>query len=144
VLVLSEQLAEKIRSYAAATYPHECCGALLGTERGHAREVRELCPLQNLRDDSPRNRFAISANDFRAAERAGRERGLEVIGWYHSHPDHPALPSEYDREHAWPWYSYLITSITAGRPGEMKSWRLADDRARFEAEPIETRAGAAH
>ena len=79
-----------------------------------AREVRDLFPLINRRDDSPRNRFSITAEDFREAERAAREAGLEVVGWYHSHPDHPALPSEYDREHAWPWYSYVIVSVANG------------------------------
>ncbi len=143
VLVLGGRLAQQIRSHAASTYPHECCGALLGVDVDLAREVRDLFPLVNRRDDAPRNRFSITADDFRAAEKAGRERGLEIVGWYHSHPDHPALPSEYDREHAWPWYSYVIASVSEGRPGEMRSWRLADDRTRFEAEEIETRASAA-
>jgi proteasome lid subunit RPN8/RPN11 len=90
----------------------------------------------NRRDDSPRNRFSIAPDDFRAAERAARERGLELIGWYHSHPDHPPLPSEYDREQAWPWYSYIILSVVHGAPREIRSWRLSDDRVRFEPEEI--------
>jgi proteasome lid subunit RPN8/RPN11 len=101
-----------------------------------------LVPLSNRRDDSPRNRFAITAEDVRAAERAAGERGLDLIGWYHSHPDHPARPSEFDREHAWPWYSYIIVAVAAAVPGEMTSWRLTDDRARFEPEPLSS-AGAA-
>ena len=67
------------------------------------------------RDDSPRNRFSVTSEDVLSAEKAAREQGLEVVGWYHSHPDHPARPSEYDREHAWPWYSYIIVSVQIGR-----------------------------
>ena len=136
MLVLGDEMAKGIREHGATGYPHEACGAILGLEAGAAREVRALFPLVNRRDDSPRNRFSVDAGDVRAAERAAAERGLELIGWYHSHPDHPAQPSEYDREHAWPWYSYVIVSVAAGQPREITSWRLADDRSRFLAEPI--------
>ena len=136
MLVLGEEIAREIRERGAQGYPHEACGAMLGRDGGAEREVRALFPLVNRRDDSPRNRFSVSAGDVRAAERAAAERELELIGWYHSHPDHPAQPSEYDREHAWPWYSYVIVSVTAGQPREITSWRLADDRSRFLAEQI--------
>jgi len=136
MLVLGEEIAREIREHGTQGYPHEACGAILGLEAGADREVRALFPLVNRRDDSPRNRFSVDAGDVRAAERAAAERGLELIGWYHSHPDHPAQPSEYDREHAWPWYSYVIVSVTAGQPQEITSWRLADDRSRFLAEQI--------
>jgi len=131
-IAVNENLAREIRAHGAETYPHECCGALLGVERENSREVRALHKLVNRRDDSPRNRFSVTSDDVRAAQKSG----LEVIGWYHSHPDHPALPSEYDREHAWPWYSYIIVSVMEGKPGTMASWRLTDDRMRFEPEKI--------
>jgi len=143
MLILSDELARRIRAHGAEGYPQECCGALLGTEGEKGREVLEVFPLVNRRDDSPRNRFSISPEDFRAAEKAARERGLELIGWYHSHPDHPPLPSEYDREHAWPWYSYVIVSVVEREPKQMTSWRLADNRLRFEPEAIEARLRAA-
>jgi proteasome lid subunit RPN8/RPN11 len=143
MLVLKDELAQRIRAHGAESYPHECCGALLGTEGEEKREVLEVFALVNRREDSPRNRFSIAAEDFRAAEKAARERGLEVIGWYHSHPDHPALPSEYDREHAWPWYSYVIVSVVGREPQQMTCWRLADNRLRFEPEPMEAGLGAA-
>ncbi len=123
-LYLSEVLADRIRAHGGETYPHECCGGLLGMDGEQAREVRGLFPLVNRREDSPRNRFSITPEDFRNAERAARDAGLDLIGWYHSHPDHPALPSEYDREHAWPWYSYIIVSIAQGEAQAMASWRL--------------------
>jgi proteasome lid subunit RPN8/RPN11 len=143
MVVLSEELARRIRAHGAESYPQECCGALLGTDGEKGREVLDVFPLVNRRDDSPRNRFSISPEDFRAAEKAASERGLELIGWYHSHPDHPALPSEYDREHAWPWYSYIIVSVVEREPKQMTSWRLADNRLRFEPEVIEARLRAA-
>ncbi len=147
-LWLSARLAEKIRSHGAETYPHECCGALLGRDSelgsaGASREVLALLPLINRRDDSPRNRFSVSAEDVLEADRAAQQQGLEVVGWYHSHPDHPAWPSQYDRDHAWPWYSYIIVSVQNGAPQDMTSWRLNDDRQEFSPEGIEIRHRAA-
>ena len=155
-LRISAELAEEIRAHGARTYPHECCGALLGRDDqpreatasagGLQRPVREivaLFPLTNRRDDSPQNRFSLTPEDVRAAEKAGQEKGLEVVGWYHSHPDHPAAPSQYDREHAWPWYSYVIVSVAHGQPQEMTSWRLSDDRQEFACEEIARRDHAA-
>jgi proteasome lid subunit RPN8/RPN11 len=140
-LKITPELADRIRSHGAETYPHECCGALLGRDAEAAdrrvyREIHALHPLVNRRDDSPRNRFSITSEDVLDAEKAARERGLEVVGWYHSHPDHPARPSQYDRDHAWPWYSYIIVSVANKIPEEMTSWRLADDRREFECEEI--------
>jgi proteasome lid subunit RPN8/RPN11 len=155
-LWISGQLAEKIRAHGAETYPHECCGALLGRDSGlvldgdarkdlqtPSREILQLFPLVNRRDDSPRNRFSVTAEDVLAAEKAARDQGLEVVGWYHSHPDHPARPSEYDRDHAWPWYSYIIVRVQNGAPQDMTSWRLNDDRKQFSPEGIEIRHRAA-
>ena len=155
-LVISGQLAEKIRAHGAETYPYECCGALLGRDSGEVRgsdpakypvaaerEIVALYPLINRRDDSPRNRFSVTSADVMAAEKEARGHGLDVVGWYHSHPDHPARPSQYDRDHAWPWYSYIIVSVQNGAPQEMTSWRLNDDRQKFSLEGIEIRHRAA-
>jgi proteasome lid subunit RPN8/RPN11 len=140
-LKISSELADKIRAHGAQTYPHECCGALLGRDtevedRRVYREIHGLHPLVNRRDDSPNNRFSVTSQDVLDAEKAARQQGLEVVGWYHSHPDHPARPSQYDRDHAWPWYSYIIVSVANRIPEEMTSWRLADDRTEFESEEI--------
>ena len=143
MLLLGKESADRIRAHGAESYPHECCGALLGIDSETHREVHDTFAMVNRRDDSPRNRFSITAQDFRDAERAARELGLELVGWYHSHPDHPAQPSEYDREHAWPWYSYVIVSLTARLPGEITAWRLADDRSQFAPEEIQLQTRAA-
>ena len=136
VLRIREELSGRIRAHGAETYPHECCGALLGSDREDAREIAEVVPLTNQRNDSPRNRFSITPEDVRDAEAAARKAGLDLIGWYHSHPDAPARPSEFDREHAWPWYSYIIVSVQDRVPRDMNSWRLADDRGHYDAEEI--------
>ena len=144
LLWINERPLAKIRQHGEESYPHECCGALLGRDadgealraRG-AREVLEIFPVKNRREDSPRNRFSVTSEDVREADRAARVQGFEVIGWYHSHPDHPARPSEYDREHAWPWYSYIIVSVESGKAQDLTSWRLQDDRSRFLPEVVE-------
>jgi proteasome lid subunit RPN8/RPN11 len=136
MLVLPQKMEQEIRDHGARDYPNECCGAMLGTDGNEGREVRALFPLINRRDDSPRNRFSITPEDFRAAERAASEHGLDLLGWYHSHPDHPARPSEFDREHAWPWYSYVIVSVEKGVPKDLTSWQLEDDRTKFVPEDV--------
>jgi proteasome lid subunit RPN8/RPN11 len=151
-LWMSHDVAERIRRHGAETFPFECCGALLGRDSAFEensdsnrqqfespREVLNLFPLVNRRDDSPRNRFAVTAEDVRDAEKTAKQHGLDVVGWYHSHPDHPARPSAFDREHAWPWYSYVIVSVMSGAPAEMTSWRLNDDRQDYSPENIEIR-----
>src|SRR6516162_3843014 len=149
-LTLSQALAQRIRDHGAEAFPHECCGALLGRDSAFDsqpaepwRGVVELFRMVNRRDDSPRNRFAVTAEDVLQAEKAARQLSLDVVGWYHSHPDHPARPSQFDREHAWPWYSYIIVSVMSGAPAEMTSWRLDDDRRDYSPERIEIRNRAA-
>jgi proteasome lid subunit RPN8/RPN11 len=147
-LYISADVAAKIRQHGVETYPHECCGALLGhdvntTEQpSKPREILDLFPLINRREDSRQNRFSVNPRDVMDADRAAKSCGLDVIGWYHSHPDHPAEPSEYDREHAWPWYSYVIVSVHQGIPQQMTSWQLNDNRAGYTQESIEIRKDA--
>ena len=148
-LSISTGIAERIRKHGAETYPHECCGALLGHdpdidgERRRPREILDCLALLNRRDDSPNNRFSIAPLDVIEADRVAQAQGMELIGWYHSHPDHPPKPSEYDRNHAWPWFSYIIVSVRAGVPAEMTSWRLNDDRSEYSQEVIEICSKAA-
>jgi proteasome lid subunit RPN8/RPN11 len=154
-LKMSAEVAQQIRQHGAETYPHECCGALLGRDdvdgdattaagvQSPLREILALFPLTNRHEDSPHNRFSVSAEDVRDAEKAAREKTLAVVGWYHSHPDHPARPSQYDRDHAWPWYSYVIVSVAEGKPADMTSWRLCDDRSEYACEEIAIRDRAA-
>jgi proteasome lid subunit RPN8/RPN11 len=142
-LRISDALVRRIHVHGVETYPHECCGALLGRDNGAQREIVDLLPLANQRNDSPRNRFEVTPGDVQMAEKKAREMGADVIGWYHSHPNAPARPSEFDREHAWPWYSYIIVSVEASGPRDTKSWRLRDDRSAYDPEVIESVAQSA-
>lgn len=137
MLKLSHALIEKIHEHGSRDYPHECCGALLGREEGADRAVLGLVPLENRREDTPENRFSIEPKDVLRAEKEAMANGWNLIGWYHSHPDSPARPSDYDREHAWPWYSYIIFQVEKAEPREMRSWRLKEDRGAFAEEAIE-------
>ena len=144
ILKIPPRLVDKIREHGSQTYPHECCGALLGrdaeedADSSPVREIHALFPLPNRRQDSPRNRFSLTAEDVRDAERAADLQGLQVVGWYHSHPDHPARPSDFDRQHAWPFYSYVIVSIAKGEPVDMTSWQLQETSETFAREDIES------
>jgi proteasome lid subunit RPN8/RPN11 len=142
-LRISDAILERIRAQGVKSYPHECCGALLGNDSEIGREIKEAVPLANQRNDSPRNRFEVTPEDVQMAEKRAKDLKLEVLGWYHSHPDAPARPSEFDREHAWPWYSYIIVSVQQREPRDMKSWRLRDDRSAYDPEAIESVAQSA-
>jgi proteasome lid subunit RPN8/RPN11 len=137
-LRMTTSVADAIRRHAERAYPDECCGALLGRDDERAREVAAALPVPNRREGSAaRNRFLITAAEYRALEHEARMRALDIVGFYHSHPDHPPQPSDYDREHALPWYSYLIVSVRAGRGEGMTSWVLRDDRSGFSEEVID-------
>ena len=135
-LRISSSLLERIREHGRVAYPHECCGLLLGNANHSSKSVTGLKPVANSREDSPRNRYLISPDDWLEAERESRKAGLDIIGVYHSHPDHPSRPSEFDREHAFPWYSYIIVSVAGGEPADLQSWLLRDDRSVFESEEL--------
>lgn len=128
---------EAIHRHAAAAYPEECCGFLIGRAEGSSTVVERVSPAGNERQESRHNRFLIHPETVLAAHKEARALGLDVVGYYHSHPDYPARPSEFDREHAWPGLSYAIVSVRDGQVAETRSWRLADDRERFEEESIQ-------
>ncbi len=126
---------EAIRAHGASTYPDECCGALLGPAQG---EVAEAFALPNEHGGERRRRFLIGPDEYRMAEKRAAETGRELLGFYHSHPDHPAIPSGFDLEHAWPNLSYIIISVKNGTPDEMRSWRLKADRSGYDEETMTT------
>ena len=136
-LRLPDALLEEIRRHGAAAYPAECCGAMVGRSGGtDAKEVVRLWPAVNRRTDDP-HRYLIAPDDLRRLEREVQREGLEIVGYYHSHPDHPAEPSAYDAAHAWPWYSYLIVRVEQGQPREAASYTLDPDRPLMHSEPLE-------
>ncbi len=117
-----------IRRHGEETYPHECCGALVGR---HDR-VTDIVALPNTTEEGPRRRFLVRPSDYREAEKRATELGGELLGFYHSHPDHPARPSQYDLDHAWPTFAYVIVSVLEGSSGDMTAWFLKDDRSSFD------------
>jgi proteasome lid subunit RPN8/RPN11 len=131
-LYIEPGVDEAIRAHGAETYPNECCGALIG--RGG--RVTHAFALPNTTDEGPRRRFLVRPEDYRGAERHAAAVGGELIGFYHSHPDHPARPSQYDLDHAWPFFSYVIVAVRAGTPEDMTSWRLREDRSAFDQEAL--------
>ena len=127
-LAISAWVDEAIRRHGEETYPHECCGALVG--RGDA--VTDTVALPNTTEEGPRRRFLVRPSDYRLAEQRATELGGELLGFYHSHPDHPAKPSQYDLDHAWPTFAYVIVAVAAGVSQAMTVWFLKDDRSIFE------------
>ena len=136
-LVISADHLQTAGKHAAATYPDECCGVLIGRISDDSTVVERLLSADNERGDSRHNRYLINPETVLAAHKEARALGLDVVGYYHSHPDHPARPSEFDREHAWPGGSYLIVSVEKGTVADSRSWRLTDDREKFDEEEIE-------
>jgi proteasome lid subunit RPN8/RPN11 len=138
MLRLSEDLLSQIHAHGEQAYPEEGAGFLLGAYSDNGtRAVTAIFPLANSREDEARhNRYLITPEDYLKAELEADRRGLSLIGVFHSHPDHPNRPSEFDREWAQPFFSYVITSVQSGKAVESRSWRLTEDRTRFEEEEI--------
>lgn len=138
MLVIDRTQELGIRRAAEEAYPNECCGFLIGAVANGVRTVTRIQESANERADSLRNRFLIGPREMLRTERELQE-GESVLGFFHSHPDAPARPSEYDRSHAWPWYSYLIVAVRQGRSEELTNWRLQEDRSGFTLEQMEVR-----
>lgn len=138
MLQFSGAQLQEIIAHCQDGYPDECCGALLGFVLGDRRAVEEARALANIQVERLRDRYEIAPRDLLALDRRARETGLETIGFYHSHPDHPDRPSSTDAERAWPSYSYLIVSVRDGRAAGWRSWRLEEEPRRFVEEPIRT------
>jgi proteasome lid subunit RPN8/RPN11 len=126
-LNLRAGIADAIRQHGVETYPNECCGALIGSDD----DVRHTSPLPNTTEEGARRRFLVRPSDYKQAESEAARLNGELLGFYHSHPDAPARPSQYDLDHAWPFFWYVIVSIQHGQPEKMSVWRLADDRSHF-------------
>jgi proteasome lid subunit RPN8/RPN11 len=141
-LVLTPAQVAQIEAEGAQTYPNECCGIMIGRDVSDGactrRIVERLEPMENVFDaQQQKRRFAVDPLALIKSEKSASADGKLVLGFYHSHPDHPARPSEYDREHAWPFYSYVIVSIAQGKPVDMTSWLLDDQTQTFSRQDID-------
>ena len=139
---LTKQHLDEIRQHGERTFPEECGGLLLGALEGETRVIQATLPLENIRQDSRHNRVEISPLDYLKAEREATKQGLGVWGYYHSHPNHPAIPSGFDLDHA-PFieWSYLIVSVREGTAQEIRAWTVREDRSQFDEEDIEIKQG---
>ncbi len=128
MLVLPRSMAAELEPRVAAGYPHETCGLLVGRREADRALVSRVVQARNLNVARARDRYDLDPDDFFQADEAAREAGLEILGIWHSHPDHPAVPSETDRSRAWEGWSYLILSVTAEGVADRRSWRLSGER----------------
>jgi proteasome lid subunit RPN8/RPN11 len=136
-LLISSQLLENIHAHGESAYPEEGAGLLLGTVIGGQKQVTQILALANSREEGARhNRYLLTPQDYLRGEQEADRLGLDVLGVFHSHPDHPNRPSEFDRDWAMPWFSYLITSVQDGQAVESRSWLLTEDRSQFSEEQI--------
>jgi proteasome lid subunit RPN8/RPN11 len=141
-IVISDQHLSSISEHCQQAYPNEGCGILLGLSELGSTTVVDVLLTGNAREEADQhNRYLIPPQSLLEGELQAERRGLEVVGYFHSHPDHPARPSEFDREHAWPWYSYLILSVRGGEAIASRSWQLREDRSGFDEETIVQAAG---
>ena len=139
ITIVEQQLTE-MRQHGERDYPFECCGLMLGRfeSNGH-KVVIETYPISNAREEeAKRNRFLIRPEELMRGEKYARAKRLDVVGFYHSHPDEPAVPSKYDLDHAWPTYSYIVVSVEKGQAVDLQSWEMESDRSRFSEEVIAT------
>lgn len=136
-LKIADELIERINKHIEAAYPGEGAGFLLGTDG----DVNEVLPLDNAREEEARhNRFLLTPEDYLKAEMKAMELGVDLIGVFHSHPDCPNEPSEYDREWAQPFFSYVISRVDQGKTVSHRSWKLLEDRTKYEEEEIEIKS----
>ena len=144
MIALEERHITEIRQHGERDYPFECCGLMLGRFEKEGRKiVIETYSISNARaEEAKRNRFLIRPEELMRGEKYAREQGLDVVGFYHSHPDDVAVPSQYDLEHAWPTYSYVVVAVDKGRAADLRSWEMESDRSQFNEEQIVSEARA--
>ena len=142
MIAIPAAIKAHIEAEARKAYPNECCGIMLGLPSGadtrEIREIKKIFPVVNTFEDLEQyHRFRIEPEDFMRAEKEAMQEGLEVVGFYHSHPDHPAAPSGYDGEQALPFYSYVIVAVTKAGAEDFRSWQLKEDRSEFVEEGVD-------
>lgn len=138
MLTINSQILRALEAHLEAAYPNEGAGLLLGSAVNGGKQVETILPLANRWDGAEQHhRFLLTPQDMLSGEREAARRGQDVIGVFHSHPDHPAEPSGFDRDWAWPWYSYIITTVTDHKATVSRSWLLKEDRSGYDEEKLE-------
>jgi proteasome lid subunit RPN8/RPN11 len=141
-LTIPVQVMEEIHAHGEKLYPEEGAGLILGTIEEESRKARRVLPMPNHFEPNERgHRYRLDPKEILQAEELAEQLGLEVIGVFHSHPDHPPAPSQYDLEWAVPWFVYLITSIASGAASESRVWRMLEDHSRMVEEVLDIEEG---
>ena len=135
-LILNNDTSKSMQEHALATFPEECCGFMFGSFKDDMVIVDSIKVVKNNHPDLRSRRFIISPEDYINAEKYADENSLALVGVYHSHPNHPALPSETDRLSAIPGFTYVIYSIMDGKPADVSAWELEEDRSKFSTAEI--------
>ena len=137
MIEIADEHLREIRAHGERDYPFECCGLLIGRFENGRKVVSETYAISNAREEeAKRNRFLIRPEELMRGEKYARENNLDVVGFYHSHPDDRAVPSNYDLDHAWPTYSYIVVAVEKGQAADLRSWEMESDRSRFNEEEI--------
>ena len=137
MIEIADEHLREIRDHVERDYPFECCGLLIGRFENGRKVVSETYAISNAREEeAKRNRFLIRPEELVRGERYAREKSLDIVGFYHSHPDDRAVPSKYDLDHAWPSYSYIVVAVEKGHAADLRSWEMEFDRSRFNEEEI--------
>ena len=136
MIKISENLIDQIRKHGENTYNEECCGAIIGETNNGYKIIHELFEFNNEKDENRARRYLISPEQYKLAEKQADERKLELLGFYHSHPDHPAKPSQFDTDHALPWFLYMIVSVQNGQAKDLTAWLLKEDHSGFDEQKI--------
>lgn len=137
MLKIKEELIEKINTHGEESYNEECCGALIGTVENGIFNVTELLQFKNEKTGNRERRYLISPKEYMRSEKTAADKNLNLLGFYHSHPDHPAVPSKFDTDHALPWFVYIIVSVNNKKAEKITSWKLKEDRSSFDEIKIE-------
>jgi proteasome lid subunit RPN8/RPN11 len=136
MLTIPRPLLKQIHKHMEETYPHECCGLIIGTT-GEKKAVELFRPCRNLNNERAADRYELDPRDMLVAQREFEEGPWDIIGIYHSHPDHPSKPSQFDTDRAWPGYSYIIGSVSNGSVEKLQSWELNESERKFYEEPLD-------
>lgn len=137
MIQIPNEIISRIGRHGEKTYPEECIGAVLGVVNDDGRKIaREIMEIENASTENRQRRSLVSPDDYKAADQIADDLDLDIIGWYHSHPDVKAVPSQYDLDNALPWYSYVIVSVKKQKASETRSWFLKEDRSEFQEESI--------
>jgi proteasome lid subunit RPN8/RPN11 len=128
---LTEKIVDEIELHGEQTYPEECCGMILGSSKDGLHSIEEVIKIDNRQDENRQRRFFITPGQYLQAEQLAKKWNMELLGFYHSHPDHPAAPSAFDTDHALPWFTYIIISVDHGKAAAMTAWVLNEERTQF-------------